>query len=268
MQLTGVAGWPVAHSRSPKLHKAAFESLGFSDWDSQLLPIPPEEFEETVIALPRNGFVGINVTIPHKEAALRLATEATDAAKIIGAANTLTFLDGGRIAAANTDAPAIESAVIEGGVSNLNATKGLVFGAGGSARAAVHALRSAGVGEVAVWNRNPQRAEELAVDFDSVKVAESPEGYQVLVNATPVGLMEGTSTSDLGLGSELPSECELIVDLVYATGGTELQRLASRSGVTFVDGLEILVRQGAMSVEIWTGHTPPLDALREAVADS
>ena len=268
MQLTGVAGWPVAHSRSPQLHRAAFADLGLTNWESQLLPIPPEVFEETVRSLSGNGFAGINVTIPHKEAALRLADSATDAAKAIGAANTLTFSEDGSIAAANTDSPAIESVVRQTGLGNLETRNAVVLGAGGSARAAVHALQAAGLAEVAVWGRNTTRASGLASDFEGVTSVDSPAGFSIVVNATPVGLTPGSSPSDLGFESGLPHDCELLVDLVYAEATTKLGELANEAGIEFVDGLEILVRQGALSLEIWTGQLPALAVLRAAVASS
>ena len=268
MQLTGVAGWPISHSRSPRLHQAAFRDLGLDGWDSQHLPIPPDVFEETVRALPQNGFVGINVTIPHKEAGLALADVATDAALAVGAANTLTFSADGSIAAANTDSPAIQSIVEEHAARDGLPCSALVLGAGGSARAAIHALKAAGVPKVAVWNRNEERAQSLVNSFEGTDLADSPEGFELLLNATPVGLVEGTSPADIGLGVQLPKECKILIDLVYADGGTELERIASGSDVVFVNGLEILVRQGALSIEIWTGKRPSLEPLRLAVASA
>src|SRR3954471_15007162 len=111
MTRLGVLGWPVAHSRSPAMQRAALRAAGLDGWDYQLLQVPPELFEETVRALPGAGFLGANVTIPHKEAALALATEATDRARAIGAANTLTFGAGGAIHADNTDAPGLIAAL-------------------------------------------------------------------------------------------------------------------------------------------------------------
>ncbi len=124
----GVLGWPVAHSRSPAMHRAAFAELGMSDWTYQHLPAPPELFEETVRALGAAGFVGANVTVPHKTAALALADTANPAARAIGAANTLTFGLGGAIGASNTDAPGLIAA-LELDPSGLSA---LVLGAGGT----------------------------------------------------------------------------------------------------------------------------------------
>jgi len=149
MPRLGVLGWPVAHSRSPAMHGAAFAALGLSGWRYQHLPVPVALFTETVRALPGAGFLGANVTIPHKQAAVALADDASEAARAIGAANTLTFDPDGRVRAENTDAPGIVAAL--GGVAAGASV--LVLGAGGSARAAVWGLRAAGAGEISVLNR-------------------------------------------------------------------------------------------------------------------
>lgn len=260
--LCGVLGHPVGHSRSPAIHNAAYAELGL-DWRYVKLPVPPELFEETVRGLPGSGYRGANVTIPHKLAALRLADDASDAARAVGAANTLTFADG-RIAAENTDAGGLVDA-IDRPVAGLRA---LVLGAGGAGRAAAWALREAAAAEVAVWNRTPERAAALAVELE-VAHAERPRATDLLVNATSVGLDPGTGEPEaleqLALtGADAPA---LVVDLVYRNGGiTPLQAWAERAGVSFVGGLEVLVRQGARSFELWTGRPAPLETMRAAAA--
>ena len=242
----GVAGWPVKHSRSPAMHRAAYEALGLTDHHYQRLPLPPELFNETVRALSRAGFAGINVTIPHKERALGLAGTATPRAREIGAANTLTFGPDGAIHADNTDAPGLLAALGD------PPGTALVLGAGGSARAVVWALRQAGT-EVAVLARTRSRAEVLGV-----RMVDRPIRAECLVNCTPVGM----ETAD-----EVPVAPEgfmTVVDLVYREGGTALVRRAEQAGATTIDGIEILVRQGALSFESWTGREAPLDAMRLA----
>ena len=145
----GVLGWPVAHSRSPAMQNAALQAAGLTGWRYQRLPVAPALFAETVRALPGAGFAGANVTIPHKEAALALADEATATARAIGAANTLSFGPDGAIAADNTDAPGLLAAL-----GDLRPRSALILGAGGSARAAAYALAQTGAA-VAVWNRAP-----------------------------------------------------------------------------------------------------------------
>jgi len=247
----GVLGWPVAHSRSP----AMFRALGVA---YQLLPVPPELFGETAVALGPAGFGGANVTIPHKEAALALADEPTDRAREIGAANTLTFREG-RIAADNTDAPGFLAALP---VDPAGATA-LVLGAGGSARAVVWALRTAGAA-VRVWNRTPERARALGAEV----VTEAAKA-DLLVNCTSVGLglpsgPDLPSFKFLPLSPDEVSEFSCVVDLVYRPGGTDLQRAARERGIPTVDGLEVLVRQGALSFESWFGRAPDLGRMRQA----
>jgi len=243
MTRLGVLGWPVAHSRSPAMQRAALRAVGLDGWSYQLLPVPPELFGETVRALPAAGFLGANVTIPHKETALAVADSATPLARTIGAANTLTFTGDG-IEADNTDAPGLLEAIGE------PPTSALVLGAGGSARAAVHALAGAGCA-VSVLARTPSRAEGLPAT-----VVDRPVEAQALVNCTPVGLEDPDA---LPLD---PAGYELVVDLVYREGGTALTRAATGR---VVDGLEILVRQGALSFARWTGRQAPVEIMREAV---
>jgi shikimate dehydrogenase len=259
----GVLGWPVAHSRSPAMHNAALAELGLKDWHYQRLPVPPEVFEETVRGLPGAGFVGANVTIPHKEAALALADRATDAARAIGAANTLTFEADGAIAASNTDAPGFLAALRDAGADPAGQTA-LVLGAGGSARGVAYALREAGAARVAVWNRTPDRARALAADL-GVEAVDRPIAAELLVNCTSVGLADG-EFKDLPLDADALGTYATVADLVYRAGGTGLVAQAQRRGCTVVDGLEVLVRQGAMSLEAWTGREAPIDVMRAAAA--
>jgi len=243
MTRLGVLGWPVGHSRSPAMQRAALRAVGLDGWAYQLLPVPPELFDETVRGLPGAGFAGANVTIPHKEAALAVADSVTPLARTIGAANTLTFTDGA-IEADNTDAPGLLAALGDPPRSAL------VLGAGGSARAAVHALAGAGC-EVFVLARTPSRAADLpATVVDHAVPAEA------LVNCTPLGLDD---PDELPLD---PAGYELVVDFVYRDGGTALTRAAEGR---VVDGLELLVRQGALAFTKWTGRQAPLEEMRAAV---
>jgi shikimate dehydrogenase len=260
----GVCGWPVAHSRSPQMHHAALRASGLADWRYLRLPLPPELFAETVRALPAAGFRGVNVTIPHKAAALALADTASDAARAIGAANTLTFEDG-RIAADNTDAPGLLAA-LPAGVEVENRTA-LVLGAGGSARAVVWTLLAAGAADVAIWNRTPERARALAGELGG-RAADAPGPADIVVNCTSVGLSgEDEPFKALPLAADSFGAGSLVVDLVYRDGGTQLLRAARARGADVVGGLEILVAQGAASFERWTGMTAPRQAMREAVGD-
>lgn len=258
--LLGVAGFPVAHSRSPEMFAPALRELGL-DWLYVRLPLAPERFSETARVLAASGYRGINVTLPHKRAAHDLADARTEAAAAIGAANTLTYEDG-RIEAHNTDAGGFLDAL----ESDPAGTRCLVLGAGGSARAVAWALREAGAGEVSIWNRTPQRAAELAADL-GLRHLDRPEPADLIVNCTSVGLGqgvdEGNAVAAVGLDDVDPPAT--FFDLVYGVGPTPLARWAETGGSRVVDGGEMLVRQGARSLERWTGRPAPLDAMRTAL---
>ena len=254
----GVCGWPVAHSRSPQMHNAALAAVGLEGWRYIRLPLPPELFAETVRALPAAGFRGVNVTIPHKQAALAVADESSDAAREIGAANTLTF-EGGAIAAENTDAPGLLDAIGE----PVRGRSALVLGAGGAGRAAAWALSRAGA-DVAIWNRTPERARALAADL-GVRAVEGAEPAQIIVQCTSVGLDDPEATfKALPLAADELGAGSLVVDMVYRAGGTRFLEAASTRGARVIDGLEVLIAQGAASFERWTGMEAPREAMREA----
>lgn len=250
--LAGVLGFPVGHSRSPAMMNAAFAELGL-DWRYLKLPVPPERFEQTVRALPASGYRGANVTVPHKLAAHDLADELSDAARAIGAVNTLTFSEDGRIAGDNTDAGGLLDAL-----GDERPATALVLGAGGAGRAAAWALAQAGA-RVTVWNRTPSRADALAREL-GVEAAERPGEAELLVNATTVGLRGDDSLAGLPL-----VQARVVVDLVYGEAPTPIARWAEERGARLVDGLEVLVRQGARSLALWTAAEPPLETMRRAV---
>ncbi len=276
MTRLGVLGWPVAHSRSPAMHNAALAALGMDDWRYQRLPVPPVLFAETTRALGSAGFIGANVTIPHKHAALALATQASSAAREIGAANTLTFAADGTIAAENTDAPGLIAALAR--LTDMTAhPRALVLGAGGSARAAAWALREAGASEVSVWNRTPERAQTLAREL-GVRATSVAGDADLLVNCTSVGLQthagversasEDEALNQLGLTFDQVGKYSYVVDLVYRSGSTQLLAAARAHGVPTVDGLEVLVAQGVISFELWTGRKAPLELMHDAAREA
>ncbi len=269
MNRLGVLGWPVAHSLSPAIHNAALAAAGFgTDWRYQLLPVPPELFAETVLALPGAGFRGANVTIPHKGAALALARttggEVSARASAIGAANTLIFRSGGRIDADNTDAPALVEALAQR--IDVHGASALVLGAGGSARAAVWALLNAGAAEVAIWNRTPERARDLAQALGARLAPNVDAAADIIVNCTSAGLGDGNQLEALSLGVQQLRRHRVVVDFVYRIGGTELVAAARDMGLETVDGLELLIGQGAIAFQLFTGAAAPVAAMRQAVA--
>jgi shikimate dehydrogenase len=256
----GVLGWPVAHSRSPRMQNAALHAVGLEHWRYQLLPVPPALFTETAVALPAAGFRGANVTIPHKQAALELADTATDAARAIGAANTLLFGDGGTIEAHNTDAPALVAAL----PFTAAGRSALILGAGGAARAAAWALLDAGAAEVRIWNRSPARAVELAQELGG-SVANRAEPAELLVNCTPIGLEHDPAWfKQLPLKADAVGMFGCVIDFAYGERETPLIEAARARGVPSVDGLELLIGQGALSFERFTGMPAPIAAMRAA----
>jgi shikimate dehydrogenase len=234
---------------------AAFAELGL-DWRYLALPVPPDRFDEAVRALHGSGYRAANVTIPHKLAAHALSDELSEAAKAIGAVNTLTLRADGGIEGDNTDAGGLLDALAEPPPETA-----LVLGAGGAARAAIWALADAGT-SVTVWSRRPARARRLAGEL-GVEAAARPGPAELLVNATPVGLRPHDSLDGLPL-----VDARVVVDLVYGAGPTPVARWAEERGARVVDGLEVLVRQGARSLALWTGRKPPLEAMRKAADPS
>ncbi len=269
-----VLGQPIAHSLSPAMHTAAFAELGLAEqWSYGAIEVSPEQFAGRVRAMPGEGYVGANVTIPHKQAALAIADTASEATRAVGAANTLSFADGA-IHADNTDAPGLIAAL----PADPSGLAALVLGAGGSARAVVWALHEAGA-EVSVWNRTAARAAGLAEEFgvSAVEAGEpaSPGTFDLVVNCTAIGLERaGTCTvsssghstfKDFGFGVDQFNDRQVVVDLVYGSTETGLVRAAKGRGAKTIDGLEILVRQGAESLRLWTGLEPPLATMRREV---
>lgn len=268
--LAGVIGHPIAHSRSPALHGYWLRHYGLK---GHYIPmdIAPADLREALALLPRLGFVGLNVTIPHKEAVLQLADVVTDRAALIGAANTLIFRRDGRIQADNTDGA--------GFIANLRQTApdwvpaagpAAVIGAGGAARAVVAALLEVGVPEIRITNRTRPRAEALRADFgakltvvDWVQAGNMLEGAATVVNTTSLG-MTGKPEFRVPLDALEPSA--LVTDLVYSPLKTRLLAEAEAMGCRVVDGLGMLLHQAAPGFERWFGQRPEVDqATRDAV---
>jgi shikimate dehydrogenase len=261
MPRLAVIGWPVGHSRSPAMQSAALAALGLGEeWTYGAVEVDPEGFEAKVRELAALGdYAGVNVTVPHKEAALALADEASDAASAIGAANTLSFA-AGRIEADNTDSGGLLAALP---TTPLDA-RALVLGAGGAARAVIWALVGEGA-RVEVWNRTAARAEELCSQLGGRAVAAPSQAeYDLIVNTTSVGLRGEDPFVELPLRAAGFAPGQLVVDMVYGEGAGPLLGAAAAAGATTVDGLEILVQQGALSLEIWTGRGAPVAAMRAA----
>lgn len=262
-------GWPAAHSRSPLIHHYWLRQFGIEGGYS-IEAVPPEGFAEFVLHLSTHGFVGANVTIPHKERALAL-TAPDERARAVGAANTLWY-DGDMLRSTNTD--------IEGFINNLDASApgwdkiedALVLGAGGSSRAVVFGLIERGIKRVHLANRTIERAQALADQFGANvhPVAWDAIGgvlphAALLVNTTSLG-MKGQPSLDLDIGL-LPSHAA-VADLVYVPLQTPLLAAAQARGLKTADGLGMLLHQAVRGFELWFGRrpqvTPELRALVEA----
>jgi shikimate dehydrogenase len=261
MARLAVLGHPVSHSRSPAMQNAALAALGLADWKYQAIDAAPDAFEMTVRELAAVGYAGANVTVPHKEAALALADEASEASQQIGAANTLVF-DAKKIEAHNTDADGLLASLPD----SPRGRRSLVLGAGGAARAAIWALLWEG-GEVEVWNRTAEKAAALCAELGGAAVTDpAQDSYEVIVNTSAAGLRGEDPFEHLPLEPDLFAESQTVVDMVYGEGRSRLLAAAEEAGAATVDGLEILVQQGARSLEIWTGREPDLDVMRSAAA--
>src|SRR3954452_13677651 len=259
MSRLAVLGHPVSHSRSPAMQNAALGALELWDWEYEAIDVAPEDFEAKVQALGQEDFAGANVTVPHKEAALALADEASEASQQIGAANTLVF-DGRKIEAHNTDADGLLASLPD----TPRGRRVLVLGAGGAARAVIWALRWEGA-EVEVWNRTAEKAAALCAELGGAAITDpAQDTYELIVNPSAAGLKGEDPFEPLPLEPDLFAESQTVVDMVYGESPSPLLEAAERAGAATVDGLEILVQQGARSLEIWTGRAPDLEIMRKA----
>lgn len=267
-RLAGVLGDPIGHSRSPRLHGHWLRRYGI---DGQYVPlrVTPADLARTLDLLPRLGFRGVNVTIPHKEAAFALADTATARAAAAEAANTLHFRDG-RIHADNTDGAGFVANLRQNAPSWAAEAPALVLGAGGAARGIVAALLEAGAREVVVLNRTERRAQELAALFGPRVQAAPLAG--IAAHLPRAGLL--ANTTSLGMTGQPPLEIDLaplagdavVTDIVYDPLLTPLLARGRARGNPVVDGLGMLLHQAAPGFEAWFGTAPEVDeALRRAV---
>ena len=265
-----VIGWPVEHSRSPLIHKHWIKQHGIAG-EYRREAVRPEDFAGFVAALSERGYVGANITVPHKESALRLAAP-DDQAKAIGAANTLWF-EGDRLRSTNTD--------VEGFLANLDESapqwdhglqQALVLGAGGGAHATVHGLIGRGVKNVHVANRNFARAQALAERFGGAvhparwdEIGRHLSTAGLLVNATSLG-MQGYPPLDLTI-ENLPANA-VVADLVYAPLVTPLLVAARKRALRTADGLGMLLHQAVRGFSLWFGVTPKVTAELRALVEA
>jgi shikimate dehydrogenase len=268
--LAGVIGSPIAHSKSPRLHRHWLVKYGLAG-DYVPLHVEKDDLPDVLRALPKMGFVGANVTIPHKVSVLELADQVSDRASLIGAANTLTFLEGGKIFADNTDGYGF-LANLKQGAPQWRPDRGpaAVLGAGGAARAVIVSLLDAGVPEILLANRTRTKADVLRSEFGSrvrvfewVQAGNMIEAATTVVNTTSLGMV---GSPDLRVPLDGLQPGTVVTDLVYNPLRTHLLDEAEKARCTVVDGLGMLLHQGVPGFERWFGVRPEVDqATRDAV---
>lgn len=263
--IIAIFGWPVEHSLSPRMHNAAFAEMG-EDLCYIALPVRPEDLREALAGVRAMGIRGLNITVPHKEAVMSLLDKVSPEASFIGAVNTVVA-KGTKLEGHNTDGRGFLLSLEEEGIG-IRDRRVLVLGSGGAARAVCWHLCEAGAGEVQVHSRNPETSsrlvEDLSINFNNAVLKEKIDGpgsMDVIVNATPLGLK---GKDPLPLDEGLLDGSHDVIDLVYRE--TPLLREASRRGSRTLDGSGMLLWQGVLASELWTGLRPPVDTMRRVLS--
>jgi shikimate dehydrogenase len=271
----GIFGYPLHHSLSPLFQQAALDAMGidakFEGW-----PTPPEKFAEAVEGLRADDYLGCCITQPHKEAALELVDELDPAAEAIGAVNTIVNTNG-RLKGYNTDAPGFIRGLRESTGLEPQGKSALVLGAGGAARGIVYALREAGVTRMAIANRTEERAQVLANDMSRArfrpdamslnvdKLANVAPYADLIVNATSMGMRDGSAMKESPIPPELISGNSVCYDAVYVPPMTPFLEAAEDAGATIAGGLSMLIYQGAEGFKLWTGQDAPVDVMFDSI---
>lgn len=267
-RLAGIIGHPVAHSLSPVFQEAAFAHSGldvrYERWDT-----PPDALEARVAGLRDAGTLGANVTIPHKEAVIPFLDELGGLSARVGAVNTIVNRNG-RLFGFNTDGPGFVAALKNESAFEPAGKAILLIGAGGAARGIAFALGEANAGQVSIWNRSADRAYRLLAELSAAGVrtdwqaAPDASGYDCIVNCTSVG-MEGTGTERLSPCDFARAKADaLAVDIVYKPEVTPFLEAAAVTGLRTLGGLPMLIYQGALAFELWTGVPAPVDVMFDA----
>jgi shikimate dehydrogenase len=267
-------GWPVAHSLSPTMQNAAFAALGI-EWAYVPLPVRPEDVQHALKGLAALSFVGANVTIPHKQAVMRYMDELSEAARITGAVNTIHLHDG-KFFGYNTDASGFLNALLEA-KCNPKGMRVAVLGAGGAARAVVYSLARAGAASIVVLNRTAERGAFLVDDLAAVfpdsslrfealtleSLAALARKVDLVVNSTSVGMHPDIEACPWPAEVPMPGQI-IYCDLVYNPLETVFLARARAAGAATIDGLGMLVHQGAFAFEKWTDQSAPIEVMRQA----
>lgn len=275
-RLAGVIGWPLGHSISPAFQQPAFDACGLVV-SYRAVPVPPEDLEEFIAGLRTSDapvWLGVNVTIPHKEAVAKLVDDVTEEARLIGAVNTV-ICNGGRLTGHNTDAEGFLRGLTVDGKFDPAGARTLVIGSGGASRAICVALLQAGVHKLSIANRSPERAEALVwhlqgafpgreiepLPFDAGVFRELLRSTDLLVNTTSIGMAHGPSPETSPVPGDAIGPGLVVYDLVYNPVETPLLRAARKAGAVPVEGLPMLIYQGAASFRRWTGVVAPVDVM-------
>lgn len=272
-KIVGIIGAPIKHSRSPQIHNAAIAALGL-DYVYVPFHVQPDNLGAAIEGLKAINVVGINVTIPHKQGVIPYLDEISREATLIGAVNTLIFKEGA-IAGENTDAPGFLQAMQEDGFEVPQGGAAVVIGAGGSARAIVVALALAGVQTICITNRTVSRAVALATDLsektgasiygiglDDPKLPSAVGTSQLIVNTASTSM---DVSHPLLIDPEWLEPQSIVYDIVYTPPETRLLQAAAEKGCHTIGGLGMLVYQGAIAFEKWTGVNPPVETMRQAL---
>ena len=260
----GVIGWPLEHTLSPVIHNAAFRSVGI-DWVYLGWPVPPESLGAAIAGLRALGVMGVNVTMPHKEAVLEHCDEVSGDARDVGAVNTIQHI-GGRLIGHNTDVDGFREFLLSDAGVDVTGRSALVLGAGGAARAVVKALADLGAGEISIAARRAEQVANIvplgagsAVALPWDEAVANVGRADVIVNATPLGTGGGDALSDPSFRSG-----QVVVDFVYDPPNTALVERAREQGAEAWGGIGMLVHQAASSFRIWTGQDPALEVMSAA----
>jgi shikimate dehydrogenase len=274
-EIIALFGQPVAENPTQYMHERAFAALGLN-WRYVTLEVPPGRLEDAVRGMRAMNFAGANCTIPHKLAVMPHLDDITPTARKIGAVNTVVRQPDGSLLGENTDGKGFIRSVTEAGM-DLKGARAVVLGAGGAARAIAVELAEAGAADVTIVNRTPERGQELAAHVQAKTGARTdfelwtgpyavPSGTQLLVNATSIALFPNVEDEvPLDYGTLRPGI--LACDVIPNPPSTPFLRRAAAAGATTLDGLGMLVYQGAIAFTMWTGHDAPMDVMRKALED-
>ncbi len=273
----GIIGYPVGHSLSPAMHNAALQELGI-EGSYIAFETPPEKLLEKISFFKENNFRGFNVTIPHKVDIIKYLDSIDNFAKIVGAVNTVVIDENKKLHGYNTDVSGFVEAIPEKWRKNLTGKKAAVLGSGGAARAILVGLIEMGVKEISILARNQYKSNELKEiinkNFNDIKIncKDLQENidlsdFSIIINTTPLG-MKGKYENKSPLNFEsiaTLSKDALVYDIVYKPQKTKLIEYAEKKGLKTLNGLDMLVLQGARGFELWTGGTPPIETMKKAI---